>query len=361
MLALLRAQPRTGTARGLAAAVTKLAASGDLKAGERLPPIRVVAEALELSPSTVASAWAMLAGAGTVSTDGRRGTVVTGRGGAPARYRRALQHPIAYELDLSTGLADPALLPDLRPSLRRVDVDRVARRSYLDAPDLAGLVELLRAEWPFSPDRLVMVDGAMDGLDLVVRQLVQYSDRVAVEEPCFPPLLDLLEAAGARLLPVALDSEGPIVADVVRALRRGATTLFLQPRAQNPTGCSVSAGRAEELAAVLRGTDAAVVEDDSSGSVSSVPACSLGRWLPGRTVHIRSFSKSHGSELRLAALSGPAGLVDPIVDRRMLGQGWTSMLLQAVLLDLLTAAPARAQVERARAAYAHRREAVVAG
>ncbi len=94
--------------------------------------------------------------------------------------------------------------------------------------------------------------------------------------------------------------------------------------------------RAAELAAVIGRFDVLVVEDDSNGAISATAPISLGRQLPERTLHIRSFSKSHGPDLRIAALSGPADLIDRIRDRRLLGQGWTSRLLQSMLFDLLT-------------------------
>ncbi len=54
-------------------------------------------------------------------------------------------------------------------------------------------------------------------------------------------------------------------------------------------------------------------------------------------------------------MSGPRELVDALRERRLLGQGWTSRLLQAVLIDLLTQPATRRQVARARGAYASRR------
>jgi DNA-binding transcriptional MocR family regulator len=76
-------------------------------------------------------------------------------------------------------------------------------------------------------------------------------------------------------------------------------------------------------------------------------------------IHIRSFSKSYGPDLRLAALSGPAGLLAPIRHARALGQGWTSRLLQQALTALLTTAEPQAKVRAARAEYARRRGMVV--
>ena len=132
--------------------------------------------------------------------------------------------------------------------------------------------------------------------------------------------------------------------------------LFLQPRAHNPTGASIPAARAAALATTLgEFPPVIVVEDDHAGDIASAPPVSIGSHLPDRTVHVSSFSKSHGPDLRLAAVGGPAALIDAVADRRLLGPGWSSRILQAVLLDLLTDPAAVAQVARARDEYARRR------
>lgn len=347
------------TARGLAHAVSRAIGDGVLAPGDRLPPIRTVAEQLGLSPTTVSAAWATLARSGTIQTRGRRGTVVMEHHDVgPSRYRRALDVGTPFALDLSTGTPDPELLPDLRPALRRIE-RAVQPSRYLDDPVLPALAELLRADWPFEPARLMVVDGAMDALELIVAAHVRFGDRVAVEDPFFPPLLDLLEAVGAVPVPVGLDDDGPKPADVREAVDAGVRVLFIQPSAQNPTGASLTEKRVGELARVLRTADVLVVEDDSAGAVASTLGLSLGQALPEKTLHVRSFSKSHGPDLRIAAVGGPGRVVDPLIDRRFLGQGWTSRLLQSVLVDLLTHAPSIRAVERARQTYAQRRAAIV--
>ncbi|TAM93008.1 MAG: aminotransferase class I/II-fold pyridoxal phosphate-dependent enzyme [Jatrophihabitans sp.] len=346
------------TARGLAAAVGRAVGEGRLADGDKLPPIRTVATQLGLSPTTVSAAWGLLARAGTVRTDGRRGTVITVRAVGPSRYRSALTGGKLFAQDLSTGTPDPALLPDLRAALRRV-VPPAEPATYLDDPVLPELADLLRADWPFRAERLTVVDGAMDALHLIATTHLRLGQRVAVEQPCFPPLLDLLDAVGAVPVAVEVDDDGPLPGQVAQALAVGAEALFLQPRGQNPSGASLTPERVARLAAILRDADVLVVEDDSAGAVAATPALSLGDALPDRTLHVRSYSKSHGPDLRLAALGGPAALVDPVVDRRFLGQGWTSRLLQRVLVDLLTHAPSVRAVQRAQREYARRRAAVV--
>src|SRR6476646_2133413 len=118
MLAEVRRRLDDPTARGLASAVSRAVREGALGVGVRLPPIRTVAAELGLSPTTVSAAWSLLARAGTIRTDGRRGTTVADRqrAGSP-RYQRTLDRSSAFRLDLSTGVPDPALLPDLSRAL----------------------------------------------------------------------------------------------------------------------------------------------------------------------------------------------------------------------------------------------------
>ena len=349
---------RERTSKGLADALSEAIGNGSLVEGDLLPPIRDVATTLAVSPSTVSTAWRLLAHAGAIHSDGRRGTVVLARRGpGPARYRRALERTHALRLDLSTGVPDNDLLPDLSASLG--DLHHAwASGSYLDDQIVPGLVDALRLDWPYETSDFLIVDGAMDALDQVASFVLRYGDLVVVENPSFPPMLDLLDALGARVVGVDVDDEGIVPEALTHVLARRPVAVFIQPRAHNPTGISMSVPRAAALADLLRGTGVLIVEDDSVGAVASSAPMSLGTWLPDQTVHIRSFSKSHGPDLRLAALSGPAALLDGVRERRLLGQAWTSRLLQAVLLDLLDRPSSRAQIDHARDTYAQRRRAM---
>lgn len=351
-------QVKTATARGVADAVSQAIRDGILVAGVKLPPIRSMARQLNMSPTTISAAWSILVRSGTIRTEGRRGTTVAEVRSGSARYRQALEKQATFELDLSTGIPDPDLLPRLGNALKGLTA--ATPGSYLDDPILPGLLEALRADWPYEAEEFAIVDGAMDALDLVTRSLIGFGDRVIVENPTFPLLLDLIEATGADVVGVPVDDEGLIPVALAEALQPAATAVILQPRAQNPTGASLGLVRAEDLARIVRAPGVIVIEDDSAGSVSMAPPISLGRWIPDQVLHVRSFSKSHGPDVRLAALSGPIELMRGINARRQLGQGWSSRILQRILLGLLTDQQSIAQVTYAREEYQRRRDAMVA-
>src|SRR3982751_6643884 len=107
------------SAKGIALALSTGIDRGVLRPGERLPPIRRGARDLEVAPATISAAWSQLARAGLIETDGRRGTRVREASVGPRRYRRALDSQAGYRVDLSTGLPDPRLLPDLPAAMPR--------------------------------------------------------------------------------------------------------------------------------------------------------------------------------------------------------------------------------------------------
>ena len=107
---------------------------------------------------------------------------------------------------------------------------------------------------------------------------------------------------------------------------------------------------------MLGGTETLVVENDGTGDASVSSVASVGRLLPEQTVMVRSFSKSHGPDLRIAVVGGPSAVVERARVRRSYGSGWTSRLLQMALAWMLTDDGSMRAVTAARSAYAARRQ-----
>ena len=85
----------------------------------------------------------------------------------------------------------------------------------------------------------VVVSGALDGIERILREHVRVGDRVAVEDPSFVGVVDLVSACGCIPTPVALDEHGSNPEAVEQALKQGCRAIVLTPRAQNPTGAAI--------------------------------------------------------------------------------------------------------------------------
>lgn len=351
------------SARGIARTVGRQINQDILKAGTRLPTVRALATALGASPARIDEAWRILAGRGVIETQGRRGTYVRPArhdGGSSRWWGLAGEH--RFQLELSAGAADHDLLPDLDAALSR-STRRLVGSGYEENAVLPELEEEFRCRWraPGEPERVTVVNGGLDGFDRLFGVLIRFGDRVVVEEPGYPPILDLLDAHGAEPVPVHMDEAGVTPASLASALETRPVAAVLQPRAQNPTGISMTAARSRELAKVLASApDVVVLEDDHSADIAWSRPRTLAKHLPHRTVRVASVSKSHGPDLRLAIIGGPDRIIEPLVDRQRLGPGWASRLSQTLLLAMLQDPIATSQVRHARSVYADRRRHLVA-
>ncbi|MFG3201453.1 aminotransferase class I/II-fold pyridoxal phosphate-dependent enzyme [Streptomyces sp. NPDC048192] len=344
----------------IAASVERAVGAGELLPGQSLPPMRELADRLGVNPNTVAAAYRTLRERGVIETAGRRGSRVRPKPATTGREELRVEVP-AGGRDLSEGNPDPALLPRLAPALAAA-AEEGDRRPVLYGGDPIdpGLVRLARAELDAGgvPDGPVTVtSGSLDAIERILTAHLRPGDAVAVEDPGWGSVLDLVPALGLRIHPVGVDDEGPRPEELRRALESGARALIVTDRAQNPTGASVTAPRARALRAVLREHPATLlVEDDHGHGIVDLPL----HPLAGVTRHwalVRSASKAYGPDLRVAVLTGDPVTVDRVRGRQRLGPGWVSLLLQRAVARLWSqGAVDRAAVAKA---YGARRDGLV--
>ncbi len=345
------------TASGIAAAVERAIAEGRLAPEAVLTPVRALAAELGVSPATVAAAYRRLAARGLVTGAGRRGTRVAPR--PPLGFPASPVVPPGAR-DLLEGNPDPALLPPLRAALRRLPSAPRLYGAPTVLPRLRRIAESQLAADGVPTGALAVLGGALDGVERVLQAHLRPGDRVAVEDPGYTGVLDLLGALGLAAWPVALDDSGPRPESLAAALAAGARAVILTPRAQNPTGAALDAARVRALLAVLEGhPDVLVVEDDHAGPVAGAPALTLAHRRRARWAVVRSVSKSLGPDLRLAVLAGDPATVARVQGRQALGAGWVSHVLQQTVAELWSDDAVARRLQAAAAAYSERRHALL--
>ncbi|MFJ9413322.1 aminotransferase class I/II-fold pyridoxal phosphate-dependent enzyme [Streptomyces sp. NPDC101227] len=344
----------------IAASVERAVGAGELQPGEVLPPLRELAVYLEVNPNTVASAYRTLRDRGVIETAGRRGSRVRPRPASTSREALRVEAPPGVR-EVSDGNPDPALLPSLEDALAEAAARSARRPTLYGAPavddDLEALARaaFVRDGVPEAP--IAVTSGSLDAIERVLAVHLRPGDTVAVEDPGWGSLLDLIPALGLRPAPVAVDDEGPVPERLARVLQEGARAVVITDRAQNPTGAAVGRARATELRGLLADhPDVLLVEDDHGHGIVDVPL----HPLSGVTDHwvlVRSTAKAYGPDLRLAVLTGDAVTLDRVRGRQRLGPGWVSHLLQNTVAHLWRTAVI--DPKRVAGAYDRRRDALI--
>jgi len=243
---------------------------GGMRPGDQLPPVRVLARQLMVSPATVGAAYRILRERGLIVTRGRLGTTLSL---GPPLPTRGPVHVSPGVRNLTDGNPDPALLPSLTSALAQLDP---IPHLYGTEPNLPALLETARHQLGADgiPDgTLTVVGGAMEAFERLLTAYVNRGHRIAVEDPGHANLIDLAGALDLRIEPMRVDDDGPLPGELLKALQRGARAVAITPRAQNPTGAALTALRATELASVLQDfPDTLVIEDDHSGPIAGVPS-----------------------------------------------------------------------------------------
>lgn len=354
-VAFLRGKPKS--AQALVEAIERAIGDGTLRRDDRLPPVRELADATGLAANTVASAYRTLNQRGVVVGRGRAGTFIAGR---PPLVEAAAPLVPAGVRDLSLGSPDPALLPPLGEILRSIDPTPV----LYGAPTLDDALAPWAARWAtpenIPVERVAIVGGALDGVERVLSAHARTGDRVAVEDPGYAAVFDLLAALGLVAVPVPIDGEGMQPDALRRALRHGVAATVCTPRGQNPTGCALSAARQHELQAVLADhPEVVIIEDDHAGPVAGAPRRTLVTTDRAHWASIASVAKSLGPDLRLAFLAGDRVTLDRVEGRQQLGTGWVSHLLQRCVAAMLRDEADAGRLTVAAAHYAARRRALI--
>jgi GntR family transcriptional regulator/MocR family aminotransferase len=370
-----------------------------LRAGQRLPSTRSLAEELGVSRIPVLNAFEQLLAEGYVESRVGAGTFVARslpgeltapprRAGARKPAARRARRPIARRAE---AILQAALGPWLRgtaafsvgqPPLDRFPlklwsalVRREARRAdpallpyapSLGLPALREAVaEYLRTARAVrcEADQIMIVSGSQQALELAANVLLDPGDPVWLEEPGYFGARKVLTLAGARVVPVPVDAAGlNVTVGVARCPE--ARAVFVTPSHQFPLGVTMSATRRLQLLDWARDSGAWIVEDDydSEYRFGNLPIAALqGLDRDSRVLYVGTFTKVLFPALRLGYVVLPPDLVPAFVEVRRGMDNFSPPFPQAVLAEFIREGHFARHIRRTRLLCKERRAALTAG
>ena len=365
--ALASLLPRLGEAPGplylgLARAITSLMLDGRIAPGTRLPSERELAASLALSRATVTTAYDTLRGEGILVSRTGSGSVMAlpqRPAGGDTRWRtpprsgagRPETNGIGptdwggetglIDLSSATFPAPAQLIPAVAAAAERLP--DLARGSGYEPRGLPALRAAIADRFTgrglsTSPEQILVTNGALHGLDLVLRLMIGPGDRVLTELPTYSGLLDAVRASGARpvAVPVA-PGGGWQLTPMLAALRQSTPTLAaLIPDFHNPTGFQAPAEERREVLRAARRSGTTVLVDESFVELGFVEAETPTAALDASVITVGSLSKPVWGGVRVGWIRASTDLIQRLaVVRASIDMG-QSILEQLVALELFT-------------------------
>jgi len=373
-----------------------------LRAGQRLPSTRSLADELQISRIPVLNAFEQLQAEGYFECRVGVGTFVASslpdalsrparqaRQATPASLSAATRPAPRILAKRSVAAPPPAAWPWLEgfepfhcpsPPLDHFPLKvwsrLVARHARPDGRDLQyhfpmGLTELRETVAEYlrtsravrcEADQIMIVSGSQQALDLTTRVLLDDRSPVWVEDPGYFGTHHALRLAGARIVPVPVDDEGLDV-DAGIALCPRPRAVFVTPSHQLPLGVTMSASRRLRLLEWADARGVWIIEDDYDGEYryGNLPIASLqGLDRGSRVIYIGTFTKCLFPSLRLGYVVLPRDLVPSFATTRRAMDMFSPLFFQRVVADFIREGYFEQHLRRTRLVCRERREALVA-
>jgi DNA-binding transcriptional MocR family regulator len=342
----------------LAAALQEMVEHGFLATGTRLPAEREFAEALYVSRSTVASAYATLRRHGVLASKQGSGTWVCGRLAgtygdeeglsalAQDPYLSNFIDPSPAPIDLTVPMPTAALETLFATALPRQLGRELLRETSPVGYQPRGLASLraVLARYlgarglPTSPEQILITSGAQQAISLIQTLFVRPLDEVIVENPTHRGLIDTLLFSRARAIPLCPDgvSVPSRLSDLLS--RHSPRLIFLTPTCQHPTGTTIPDEARREIVRVAAKFSVPIVEDSVLADLSlEPPPPPLASYARGSTpvLLIGSVSKILWGGLRVGWIRAPTPLISRLARLKALADMGTSAVSQVVVRELL--------------------------
>lgn len=341
----------------LAEALRTAIARGDIPPDTRLPAERQLAKSLNVSRSTVVSAYDVLYSEGLVSR--RRGSGTWVEPQQAAQVRRSHMHQVwVPQAALRTIVDDPGnAIPFTASTVDRLTdglpqevfnltgAEVLHHRLYFEIPE--GLPELRaavaalydEAGLPTETEQIVITAGAQEAIALVATAHLSRGDLAIIESPTYPGAIDALSLCGAVLRGVRVDRNGADVESIERtAAQSHVGLMYLTPTFHNPTGTLMPSSQRESLGRVIDRWNIPVIDDGSlmwlsHGTSVPPPLAAFAQQAP--VYSVGSMSKLFWGGIRIGWVRCPIEGVGPILRLKSINDLSCSIPSQVIAFKML--------------------------
>jgi GntR family transcriptional regulator/MocR family aminotransferase len=364
---------------------------GRVRPGLRLPSTRALAVTYGISRNTAVAAYELLSSEGYVSMRPGSGCYVAQVLSRPAagrvrtgrhvedkrlssfwrgrRARRPATSPDSVRYRFRLGAPDIGLFPFeiwRRLSNRALRGLSKTERIY-DPQGLPALRDAIAKHVSVSravacgPEDVLVTSGAQQAFDLLARVLVTgRHTAVAVENPSYPPMRAVFEAAGAKLTSVPVDEHGMLIDQLPSQAR----IVCVTPSHQFPLGSAMSMSRRMALLEFAQENSAVIVEDDYDCEFrfDGRPLDALQTIDRHESVfYVGTFSKSMFPDIRLGFIVTPPWALEALVAAKQDCDLHNPLITQQTLAAFIAEGHLARHIRKMRSVYNQRRRRLLDG
>jgi 2-aminoadipate transaminase len=281
------------------------------------------------------------------------------------------QHPEI--ISFAGGLPAPELFPadelaDIARVLLHEDGVHALQYSTTEghAPLRRWIAERMATVWkaPFTADQILITTGSQQGLDLTAKLFIDEGDVVLCESPTYLAAIGAFKVFRPRFVEIETDDQGMDLVALERALvEHRPKFVYVIPNGQNPTGCTWSTERRRGFMEIISRHGVPVIEDDAYIEVrfADGPAPpSLRAFDPhDLVVCLGTFSKVLSPGLRVGWVAAAGSLIDRYVVLKQSADLHSPSMTQMLVMLWLERGGFDKSLERIRATYRERRDAMV--
>nr|WP_100332031.1 PLP-dependent aminotransferase family protein [Bacillus xiapuensis] len=339
--------------------------SGEWPVGSKIPSQRKLAEQFGVNRSTIITSLEELKAAGLLEGVMGKGTIVVNNTwtllatSPPEDWKESRAQPFSHSEGIEADghnsgdfiqLSKGELAQDIFP---KDNMQQVMMR-------LAGTIEPFGYEEPkgylplreaisdymkglgvsLSPSSILIVSGAIQGLQLISAGLLHRGSSVLLEQPSYLYSLQVFQSAGMSLCGLPMDQNGLIPDSIFKKHQKTHPSIvYTIPCYHNPTGLLLTKERRQALLDVCETLQLPIIEDDIYRELwidapPPPPLKSLDKH--GNVLYLGSFSKTLSPGLRIGWIAGPEPVIERLAEVKMQTDYGSSSLSQMVAAEWMT-------------------------
>ncbi|WDV47813.1 PLP-dependent aminotransferase family protein [Clostridiaceae bacterium M8S5] len=324
--------------------IRELILDGTLKPHTKLPPIRKLADKLEINNVTVVNAYKLLQENNLVYKKVGSGTYIKDTNIFSSDYISSDSDDVKTIYNFASTTPDSDLFPveDFKTVLNSI-LSRDKGNAFICSQSQGfeslriSIKKFLYKSKIFTDiSNIQIVSGAQQGIDIISKALVNYGDIVFCESPTYAGAIAAFKSRGAKIIDINLENDGLDMRTLENNLMNfNPKFIYIMPNFQNPTGVSYSNEKKAQLLNLAKKYNTYIVEDDFARDVNynskakALPIKSID--TDNRVIYIKSFSKTLMPGLRLGFIILPLEIYSDVITAKQTSDISTSGLIQRCL------------------------------